>query len=89
VSSIINSKIENMKGGDKMDWADIIAIVVTAVLAILAGVYGEKFKLIRREIKEFEDTFMEAYADRDISREELKQIVKEFLDIIKAFKKGA
>jgi len=72
-----------------MDWADIIAIVVTAVLAILAGVYGEKFKLIRREIKEFEDTFMEAYADRDISREELKQIVKEFLDIIKAFKKGA
>lgn len=60
-----------------MEWTDI-ALIVVAVLLILAGGY---IKRLTKEIKELVDVFSEAIADKKITREELKSIIKEANDI--------
>jgi Mg2+/Co2+ transporter CorB len=68
---------------------DVIALIVSAVAALLAGVFGIMFVRVARtfrEAGEFLTTLGCALEDRRISREELAAIIREGRDIFVVWK---
>lgn len=70
-----------------MEWFNTVAILITAFAAIFAGTYFTKFKLLVKEVKELVDRVHVAIADDEITAQELKDIVKEAMDVVKVFVK--
>lgn len=70
-----------------MDIYEVVTLVI-ALIGVLAGaIYFGKFKTLVKELKEAFTVLDFAMADDKITKEELKKVVKEFLDIVKIFKK--
>jgi len=69
-----------------MDYINIIAIVITAVMAIFAGKWETKLKGFLKETGEFKKSIEDALEDGKVTKEEIGNIVKEFTDIIEVFK---
>jgi len=63
-----------------MDWYEIAAVVLGLGLALWTG--WRAWKHIPKEIAEAFMAIADAIEDDKITREELKKIVEEFLDII-------
>ena len=63
-----------------MEWLEIVGIVVVGLLGIWSG--WKVWKHIPREIVEAFTVIANAVEDDTITREELKQIVESFRDIV-------
>lgn len=67
-----------------MDWIDIIASVF-GVLIVLFVVYWRRLKSVIKELAEALVVLSSAVEDDKLTRDELKQIVEEFGDVIAEF----
>ncbi len=68
-----------------MEWYSTLAIIVTALAGIFGLTFWAKAKLLVIEVREAFTVLEEAMADDEITAEEIKKIVKEFVDIGKVF----
>ena len=68
-----------------MNWLEIVSIVVVGLLGIWGG--WKTWKHIPREIAEAFMAVADAIEDDDVSREDLKKIVEEFMDVLALIKK--
>ena len=68
-----------------MDWFEIAGIVVVGLLGVWGG--WKLWKHIPREIAEAFMAVADAIEDDDVSREDLKKIVEEFMDVLALIKK--
>ena len=65
--------------------AEILTIVL-ALLSIFLGVKYKKAKQIIKEVAEAMDKTYKAIEDNEITEEELKQLVKEWADVLKIWR---
>ena len=67
----------------------LVAEILTMVLALLSiflGVKYKKAKKIMKEVAEAMDKTYKAIEDNEITEEELKQVVKEWADVLKIWR---
>ena len=65
--------------------AEILTIVL-ALLSIFLGVKYKKAKQIMKEVAEAMDKTYKAIEDNEITEEELKQVIKEWADVLKIWR---
>jgi len=70
-----------------MDVYEIVVLAIGIVMALVGGVYFGKAKTFIKELREAFDKLDDALQDDKITKEELKEIVKEFLDVVRVFVK--
>jgi len=70
-----------------MDLYEIVTLVIALIGVIAGTIYFGKFKTLIKELKEAFTVLDLAMEDDKITKEESKKVVKEFLDIVKIFKK--
>jgi len=70
-----------------MDIYEVITLIIALIGAIAGAVYFGRFKLLIKELKEAFTVLDMAMEDDKITKEELKKVIKEFLDIVKIFRK--
>ena len=68
-----------------MDVYEIVVLAIGIVMALVGGVYFGKAKTFIKELREAFDKLDDALQDDKITKEELKEIVKEFLDVVRVF----
>jgi len=76
---------------------ELLAYIITALLAILSAAFGSKYLMgkkklsetviLAKELAEALKATSEAIADEHVTEEEAKKIVKEWKDVIEAGKK--
>lgn len=68
-----------------MEWYEIAASIIVVLTAVFGVTFWAKFKLLVKEIREAFTVLDNALADDKLTAEEIKGIVKEFVDIVKIF----
>ena len=68
-----------------MDLYEVAVLAIGIIIALVGGVYFGKAKTFVKELREAFDKLDDAVQDDKITKEELKEIVKEFLDVAKIF----
>jgi len=69
------------------EWIELGIFVAAVILTGYGGVYFGKAKLFFKELEEFAKAGREALEDDKITKEELKHVVAELLDIVQIFRK--
>ena len=70
-----------------MEWTDLILAGVGAFLGMGAvGFYANNLISLLKEVAELISTLGEALSDKKITRDEIKQILEDFDDVVDALK---
>ena len=74
-----------------MDWYEVLAIVLGVILSVWVGFRFSIEKTLKaaKELKDVIDVAIAAYADKQFSAEELKEIEKQFKEFIDSIKPKA
>ena len=71
-----------------MDSLSIVLSVVVAVCGALVGIVSVQNRKLVVEFQEMAEVLKEAYEDKKITKEEMKEIMAEVIDVVDALKES-